>query len=276
MDVLQAAVQARQAYGARGGPETAPREQARLPFSGDYTAALEARLRAANLDRAEEIPENLLADLDDYYTRLRLWEEAGGVDNASAPEPELPHALRGWDVILRSVHAGGGLEVSPQEEASPSRSPDFEAGYSAGVQAARLEEGEGPESLPSQHTQFPDGDLPLYYSSPHGEVRVSPAASGEPDPEEAPEGSLSVSESRGSTDAAEASLFSVEIILPTNSAESDVHRSVRLNRLLSDALRTAISQTERMGPHPGLDEIRPGAIEIDSQSSHSSEDVLQW
>eukprot|EP00971_Amphidinium_carterae_P301408 5988701-Amphidinium_carterae.1 len=99
MDVLQSAVQARQAvrnhplWGSetagsgsaepvttqdgQGGPETAPSEQTLPPFSGDYTAALEARLHAANLDRAEEIPENLLADLDDYYTRLRLWEESG-------------------------------------------------------------------------------------------------------------------------------------------------------------------------------------------------------
>eukprot|EP00971_Amphidinium_carterae_P001129 22297-Amphidinium_carterae.1 len=43
--------------------------------------------------------------------------------------------------------------------------------------------------------------------------------------------SLSVSDSRGSTDAAEASLFSVEIILPTTTQETDERRSVRLNQL---------------------------------------------
>eukprot|EP00971_Amphidinium_carterae_P148561 2945393-Amphidinium_carterae.1 len=41
-------------------------------------------------------------------------------------------------------------------------------------------------------------------------------------------------------------------------------------------MRAAIQQTERSGPLPGLEEIRPGVIEIDSQSSHSSEGVLQW
>eukprot|EP00971_Amphidinium_carterae_P314916 6260176-Amphidinium_carterae.2 len=118
MEVLETALQARQAVTVRanplwntepaesggldpassasqGGPETipvAPRPKA-WPFSAEYTEALEARLHASNLDRAEEIPENLLADLDDYYNRLRLWEENGGSDSASDPEPVLPHAL---------------------------------------------------------------------------------------------------------------------------------------------------------------------------------------
>eukprot|EP00971_Amphidinium_carterae_P157157 3115259-Amphidinium_carterae.1 len=72
------------------------------PLPDGFVEDLEARLHAANLDRSEEIPENLLADLDRYYNSLRLWERNGGVDNASLPAPELPQALRGWDIALRS------------------------------------------------------------------------------------------------------------------------------------------------------------------------------
>eukprot|EP00971_Amphidinium_carterae_P295218 5862743-Amphidinium_carterae.1 len=70
-------------------------------------AALEARLHVSNLDRSEEIPENLLADLDAYYTSLRLWDERGGADSAADLAPVLPHALRGWDLALRAVHLEG-------------------------------------------------------------------------------------------------------------------------------------------------------------------------
>eukprot|EP00971_Amphidinium_carterae_P344359 6484717-Amphidinium_carterae.1 len=59
------------------GPETSQAAAPPWPLTVEGRAALEARLHASNMDRSEEIPENLLADLDDYYTRLRLWEEGG-------------------------------------------------------------------------------------------------------------------------------------------------------------------------------------------------------
>eukprot|EP00971_Amphidinium_carterae_P123100 2437332-Amphidinium_carterae.1 len=76
---------------------------------------------------------------------------------------------------------------------SPSsiRSGDFAEGYQAGVEAARQEAEEGSEPHPTQGSELSEESLPFYYSSPHGEVRVVPTTSGEPDPEAAPSGSLS-------------------------------------------------------------------------------------
>eukprot|EP00971_Amphidinium_carterae_P068117 1348468-Amphidinium_carterae.1 len=63
------------------------------------------------------------------------------------------------------------------DDASSIRSGDFAAGYQAGVEAARLEEEEGPEPHQTQGSGLSEESLPLYYSSPQGEVRVSPPAS---------------------------------------------------------------------------------------------------
>eukprot|EP00971_Amphidinium_carterae_P167558 3319932-Amphidinium_carterae.1 len=221
---------------------------------------LEARLHASNLDGSEEIPENLLADLSRYYNSLTSGERNGGAESVSLPDPR------------------SRLSTCPvQEMGTPSsiRSGDFAEGYQAGVEAARQEAEDEMAPHPTQGSELSEESLPFYYSSPHGEVRVVPTAPGEPDPEAAPSGSLSVSETRGTTDDGDESLFSVEVILPTSDAETNEQRNARLEQLMSDAIRAAIRQTERSGPLPGLEEIRPGVVDIDSQSSHSSES-LHW
>eukprot|EP00971_Amphidinium_carterae_P215009 4267096-Amphidinium_carterae.1 len=293
MDMLETALQARQAVRLNPhwdpastrtseenlAPPQAPADQMAVgegepsPLPDGFVEDLEHRLQASNLEGTEEIPENLLADLNRYCNSLRLGERNGGVDNASLPAPEPPQELRGRDTALRSRQS-----TCPVEEMgtpSSSRSGDFAEGYQAGVEAARLEEEGGLEPHPTQGSGLSEESLPLYYSSPLGEVRVSPTASGEPDPEAAPSGSLTVSEPRGTTDDGDESLFSVEIILPTTEAETNEQRTVRLNQLMVDALGEAIRQTTRSGPLPGLEEIRPRVVEIDSQSSHSS-GSLQW
>eukprot|EP00971_Amphidinium_carterae_P022736 448255-Amphidinium_carterae.1 len=161
------------------------------------------------------------------------------------------------------------------DDASSVRSGDFAEGYQAGVEAASLEAEEGSQVHQAQGSGLSEEGLPLYYSSPQGEVRVLPTGAGEPDPEEAPSGSLSVSDTRGTTDGGDESLFSVDVILPTTEVETNEQRNARLEQLMVDALRAAIRQTERSGPLQGLEEIRPGVVEIDSQSSHSSES-LHW
>eukprot|EP00971_Amphidinium_carterae_P282384 5606147-Amphidinium_carterae.1 len=114
MELLETALQARQAVrvnplwdqaSTRTGEENLAPHQATAdqmavgegepsPLPDGFVESLEARLHEASLDRSEELPENLLADLNRYYSNLRLRERSGGVDNASLPTPELPQALR--------------------------------------------------------------------------------------------------------------------------------------------------------------------------------------
>eukprot|EP00971_Amphidinium_carterae_P307109 6103475-Amphidinium_carterae.1 len=188
MDTLETALQARQAVrlnplwnqaSSRTGeenlaPPQAPTDQMEegegepSPLPEGFVEDLEARLHAANLDRSEEIPENLLADLNRYYNSLRLWERKGGADSASLPAPELPQALRGWDIALRRSRFST-CPVEEMDDASSIRCGDYAEGYQAGVEAARQEAEEGPEAQPTQGSELSEESLPFYYSSPHGE-----------------------------------------------------------------------------------------------------------
>eukprot|EP00971_Amphidinium_carterae_P010728 211978-Amphidinium_carterae.1 len=293
MEMLETALQARQAVRLnprwdQGDTRTGEENLAPPQNAADHTevdegepsslpdgfvADLEARLHAATLDRTEEIPENLLLDLDRYYNSLRTRERSGGVENASLPAPGLPQAFGGLDMAFPSR-----LSTCPVEEmGTPSsiRSGDFAEGYQAGVEAARQEAEEEVDTYPAPGGELSEESLPLYYSSPHGEVRVVPTAPERPEPDAEPSGSLSVSETRGTTDDGDESLFSVEVTLPSAVTETNEQRNARLEQLMADALRAAIRQTARSGPLPGLEEMRPGVADSDSQSSHSS-GSLQW
>eukprot|EP00971_Amphidinium_carterae_P183156 3634710-Amphidinium_carterae.1 len=87
------------------GPE-APRGG---PLPNEATEALAARVRAASLERREELPEGLLADLDDYYQRLRLWEDEAGFVPAfrRTPAPDVSPALREFACTGLQRRGGG-------------------------------------------------------------------------------------------------------------------------------------------------------------------------
>eukprot|EP00971_Amphidinium_carterae_P309754 6155612-Amphidinium_carterae.2 len=168
----------------------------------------------------------------------------------------------------------GGPDSPPTDSEAPTPpSPAYMAGLEAGTQAAGLEAALAtPEGCHAQ--SLAEGEIPLYYSSPDGEVLVSgvPCYTDEQRNAGASASSQGVG---GCTDAAATPPHSAEVTLPTRLDESDASRSVRLSQLVNEAVRSAVGHTALHGPLPDLERIRPGA-ETPPTSGSSSGDELGW
>eukprot|EP00971_Amphidinium_carterae_P045685 898928-Amphidinium_carterae.3 len=246
------------------------------PLPNEATEALAARVRAACLERREELPEGLLADLDDYYQRLRSWEDEANFVPAHqrTAAPQVSQAVRDFGRTGLRTRRGGPDSPPTDSEAPTPPSPTFMAGVEAGIQAAQQEEDWAtPEGSPIHGVSSQD-TRPLFYSSPDGEVLVS----GVPCYTDEQRGAGAADSSQGAggcTDAAAPPLHTAEVVLPTQLGESDASRSERLSHLVNAAMRAAIGHTALHGPIPGLARMRPGA-ETPPTSGSSSEAELDW